>query len=133
MASKVQSQYSSSDSPFQAKTGTPALAIAAAAWSWVEKILQLAQRTEAPKAARLSMSTAVSTVMCNEPVMRTPWQRLGGGVFAADGHQAGHFVLGDVDGFAAVFGQADVLDFEVAGRPPFLAERGFGRFGSAGR
>ncbi len=72
MAWKVQSQYSSSDSPFQAKTGKPALAMAAAAWSWVEKILQLAHRTDAPKAARLSMSTAVSTVMCNDPVMRTP-------------------------------------------------------------
>src|SRR5580658_3699939 len=71
-ARKVQSQYSSSDSPFQAKTGKPALAMAAAAWSWVEKILQLAQRTDAPSAARLSISTAVSMVMCREPVMRTP-------------------------------------------------------------
>jgi hypothetical protein len=44
---------------------------------------------------------------------------LAGGVFAADGHQAGHFVLGDVDGLAAVFGQAEVLDFEVAGRCRF--------------
>ena len=33
-------QYSSSVSPFQAKTGTPAAAMAAAAWSWVEKMLQ---------------------------------------------------------------------------------------------
>ena len=34
--------YSSSLSPFQAKTGMPQAAIAAAAWSWVEKMLQLA-------------------------------------------------------------------------------------------
>src|SRR6516165_8762593 len=31
--------YSSSLSPFQAKTGTPRAAIAAAVWSWVEKML----------------------------------------------------------------------------------------------
>ncbi len=46
--------------------------MAAAAWSWVEKILQLAHRTDAPSAVKLSMRTAVSIVMCNEPVMRTP-------------------------------------------------------------
>jgi hypothetical protein len=37
----VHHQYSSRVSPFQAKTGTPAAAMAAAAWSWVEKMLQL--------------------------------------------------------------------------------------------
>src|SRR5579859_3319713 len=50
----VHHQYSSSVSPFQAKTGIPRgssgvpsgpTATAAAAWSWVEKMLQLAQRT----------------------------------------------------------------------------------------
>ena len=39
-ACSVHHQYSSSVSPFQAKTGMPASAIAAAAWSWVEKMLQ---------------------------------------------------------------------------------------------
>src|SRR6202789_1339386 len=68
----VHHQYSSSDSPFQANTGTPAAAMAAAAWSWVEKILQLAQRTLAPSSTRVSISTAVWMVMCREPVMRTP-------------------------------------------------------------
>src|SRR3989442_680948 len=38
----VHHQYSSSVSPFQAKTGTLAAAMAAAAWSCVEKMLQLA-------------------------------------------------------------------------------------------
>src|SRR3954454_18379217 len=65
-------QYSSSVSPFHAKTGTPDSAIAAAAWSWVEKMLQLAQRTSAPSAVSVSMSTAVWMVMCSEPVMRAP-------------------------------------------------------------
>lgn len=33
--------------------------MAAAAWSWVEKILQLVQVTSAPRAVRVSMRTAV--------------------------------------------------------------------------
>ena len=58
-ASFVHHQNSSSVSPFQANTGTPAAAIAAAAWSCVEKILQLAQRTSAPRSTIVSISTAV--------------------------------------------------------------------------
>ena len=74
-------QYSSSVSPFQAKTGTPfgsstvpcgPTTTAAAAWSWVEKMLQDAQRTSAPRLTRVSMSTAVCTVMCSEPEIRAP-------------------------------------------------------------
>ena len=76
----MHSQYSSSDSPFQAKTGTPAGAsgvpspttTAAAAWSWVEKMLQDAQRTSAPSATSVSISTAVCTVMCSDPAIRAP-------------------------------------------------------------
>ena len=41
MALLVKSQYSSRVSPLKANTGMPAAAIAAAAWSWVEKMLQL--------------------------------------------------------------------------------------------
>ena len=47
-------------------------ATAAAAWSWVEKMLQLTQRTWAPSAVSVSMSTAVWMVMWSEPVMRAP-------------------------------------------------------------
>ena len=68
----VKSQYSSSDSPLRAKTGVPPAAMAAAAWSWVEKMLQEAQRTSAPSAFSVSMRTAVWIVMCSEPVMRAP-------------------------------------------------------------
>src|SRR5438874_504529 len=68
----VHRQYSSSVSPFHAKTGTPAAAMAAAAWSWVEKMLHEAQRTSAPSAASVSMSTAVWIVMWMEPAMRAP-------------------------------------------------------------
>ena len=73
-------QYSSSVSPFQAKPARPPgrrrpvgpTATAAAASSCVEKMLQLAQRTCAPSATSVSMSTAVCTVMCSEPAMRAP-------------------------------------------------------------
>src|SRR5689334_3469483 len=67
-ACSVHHQYSSRVSPFQAKTGMPLgssgvpsgpTATAAAAWSWVEKMLQDAQRTSAPRATRVSISTAV--------------------------------------------------------------------------
>ena len=71
-ACSVHHQYSSSVSPFQANTGMPAAAIAAAAWSCVEKMLHDAQRTSAPRLCRVSMSTAVWMVMCSEPVTRTP-------------------------------------------------------------
>src|ERR1700758_2631054 len=75
-------QYSSSVSPFHANTGTPwgcsgvpclPTTTAAAAWSWVEKMLQDAQRTSAPSAVRVSISTAVCTVMCSDPEMRAPF------------------------------------------------------------
>src|SRR3984957_12552817 len=77
----VHHQYSCSVSPFQANTGMPwgssgvpsgPTAMAAAAWSWVEKMLQLAQRTWAPRAARVSIRTAVWMVMCSDPVTRAP-------------------------------------------------------------
>ena len=77
----VHHQYSGSVSPFQAKTGTPCgfsgvpygpTTTAAAASSWVEKMLQEAQRTSAPRLTRVSMSTAVWIVMCSEPEIRAP-------------------------------------------------------------
>ena len=80
-ASSAQRQYSSRVSPFQAKTGMPfgssgvpsgPTATAAAAWSWVEKMLQLAQRTCAPSAVSVSISTAVWIVMCRLPVILAP-------------------------------------------------------------
>src|SRR5262249_55230044 len=77
----VHHQYSGSDSPFQANTGTPPGAsgvpcgpttAAAAAWSCVEKMLHDAQRTCAPSATNVSISTAVCTVICREPEIRAP-------------------------------------------------------------
>lgn len=88
-------------------------AMAAAAWSWVEKMLQEAQRTSAPRATRVSISTAVCTVMCSEPVMRAPHERLRGGVLLTDRHQAGHLVLGERDLLAAELREGEVGDLEV--------------------
>merc|ERR1712224_907261 len=69
----VHHQYSGRVSPFHAKTvEVPALAMAAAAWSCVLKMLQEHQRTLAPRAARVSISTPVWIVMCNEPLMLSP-------------------------------------------------------------
>merc|ERR1740139_1503532 len=69
----VHHQYSARVSPFQAKTvEVPAFAMEAAAWSWVLKILQEHQRTLAPKAAKVSMSTPVWMVMWREPLMFNP-------------------------------------------------------------
>src|SRR5215472_8063481 len=74
-------QYSSSVSPFHAKTATPSgrsavplgpTATAAAAWSCVEKMLHDAQRTSAPSSTSVSIRTAVWTVMCSDPVIRAP-------------------------------------------------------------
>ncbi|MCY1491779.1 hypothetical protein D9M68_255720 [compost metagenome] len=65
--------YSSSVSPFQANTGMPAAAMAAAAWSWVEKMLQDDQRTSAPRATRVSMRTAVWMVMWMQPRILAPF------------------------------------------------------------
>ena len=98
-------QYSSSVSPFQANTGTPASAMAAAAWSWVEKMLQEHQRTSAPRATSVSISTAVCTVMWSEPMILAPFSGCCGAVLLAHGHQAGHLVLGEVDLLAAELGQ----------------------------
>ena len=52
-------QNSSSFMPFQAKTGVPAAATAAAAWSCVEKMLHDDQRTVAPRCSSVWISTAV--------------------------------------------------------------------------
>merc|ERR1719182_339718 len=69
----VHHQYSGRVSPFHAKTvEVPALAIAAAAWSCVLKMLHEHQRTLAPNSANVSISTPVWIVMCSEPLMLSP-------------------------------------------------------------
>src|ERR1700710_2657831 len=74
-------QYSSRLSPFQAKTGVPLgsstvpcgpTTTAAAAWSWVEKMLQEAQRPSAPSSTSVSVRTAVLILMCSEAAILAP-------------------------------------------------------------
>ena len=86
---------------------------AAAAWSWVEKMLQEAQRTSAPSATRVSIRTAVWIVMCSEPAIFAPGERLALGVALTHRHQAGHLVLGEGDLGPAEVGQGQVCDLEV--------------------
>ncbi len=45
---------------------------AAAAWSWVEKMLHDTQRTSAPSSDNVSISTPVWMVMCRLPMIRAP-------------------------------------------------------------
>merc|ERR1719326_28910 len=72
-AFSVHHQYSSSVSPFQAKTlEVPARTSAAAAWSWVEKMLHEHQRMSPPSTSSVSASTPVWMVMCKEPMILTP-------------------------------------------------------------
>merc|ERR1719201_1047549 len=72
-AFSVHHQYSSSVSPFQAKTlEVPARTSAAAAWSWVEKMLHEHQRMSPPRTSSVSASTPVWMVMCSEPMILTP-------------------------------------------------------------
>ena len=104
-------------------------AIAAAAWSWVEKMLQDAQRTCAPSATSVSISTAVWMVMCSEPVIRAPRSGCARAYSRADRHQAGHLVLGELDLLAPERGQRQVGDLEVAlgdgaGRPARRGDAG---------
>ena len=106
-------QYSSSVSPFQAKTGTPASAMAAAAWSCVEKMLHDAQRTSAPRATSVSISTAVWTVMCSEPVMRAPLSGCASAYSARVDIRPGHLVLGELDLLAAEGREREIGDLEV--------------------
>ena len=79
-------------------------------------MLQEAQRTSAPSACSVSISTAVWMVMCSEPVMRAPCSGCVGGEFLADGHQAGHLGLGDRDFLAAPVGELQIGDLKSAKR-----------------
>ena len=78
-------------------------------------MLQEAQRTSAPSAVSVSMSTAVCTVMCSEPAMRAPLSGWAAAELLAQGHQAGHLVLGEADLVTAGLGEAQVGNLVVKG------------------
>ena len=116
-------QYSSRVSPFHAKIGY-ALGllrravradddVAAAAWSWVEKMLQDAQRTSAPSDdQRLDQHGGLHCHVQRAGDARA-LERQHVGVFAPQRHQPGHLVLGQPDLLAAEFGEGQVGDLEV--------------------
>ena len=89
--------------------------MAAAAWSWVEKMLQEAQRTSAPSASSVSMSTAVWMVMCSEPAMRAPLSGCAAAYSSRIAIRRGHLGLGDGDLLAAPLGEREIGDVEVLG------------------
>ena len=111
----AKSQYSSSVSPLCAKTGMPRAAIAAAAWSCVEKMLHEAQRTSAPSATSVSIRTAVWMVMCSEPAMRAPFSGCASPNSSRTAIRPGISVSAMVISMRPQFGEADILDGEIAG------------------
>ena len=105
--------YSSSVSPFQAKTGTPRAAIAAAAWSWVEKMLHELQRTLAPRCdQRLDQHGGLDRHVQAADDARA-LERLRLAEFVAQRHQARHLGLGDRDLLPPPIGESDVGDLVV--------------------
>ena len=73
-------------------------------------MLQETQRISAPRAFRVSISTAVWMVMWSEPAMRAPLSGCFGPYSSRTRHEAGHLGLGDRDFLAAEIGEADILD-----------------------
>jgi hypothetical protein len=82
--------------------------MAAAAWSWVEKMLHEAQRTSAPeRRQRLDQHRRLDRHVerAGDP---GALQRLRGAELLAQRHQARHLGLGDLDLLAAEIGEAEV-------------------------
>ena len=83
---------------------------AAAAWSCVEKMLQLTQRTSAPR----MLQGLDEHGRLHGHVQRAhdagALERLVFAVLLAHGHEAGHLVLGQADLVAAEGGQAEIAD-----------------------
>ena len=91
----------------------PRAAIAAAAWSCVEKMLHDAQRTSAPSSASVSISTAVWIVMCSDPAMRAPFSGCLPLNSSRTAISPGISVSAMRDFLAAEIGLLDVGDFVV--------------------
>jgi hypothetical protein len=97
-----------------ANTGVPRAAMAAAAWSWVEKMLQEAQRTSAPSAYQgLDEHGGLDGHVQRAGDARAAAAAASARVLVADRHQAGHLGLGDRDLLAAPAGQRQVGDRKV--------------------
>ncbi len=78
-------------------------------------MLQEAQRTSAPSAFSVSISTAGLDGHVQRAGDARALERLAGAKFGAGRHQARHFGLGDGDFLAAPIGQPDVGDHIIMG------------------
>ena len=107
-ACSVQSQYSSSVSPFQANTGTARLRDGGG-----RVILRGENIAARPAHVRAEFHQRLDEHRgLDRHVQRAgdahALERLGGTEFLAHGHQAGHFVLGDGDFLAAPIGESEM-------------------------
>ena len=73
-------------------------------------MLQETQRTSAPRAFRVSISTAVWIVMWSEPAMRAPFRGCFGPYSSRTAIRPGISVSAMRDFLAAEIGEADVFD-----------------------
>jgi hypothetical protein len=94
--------------PFDGEDRDARRAMAAAAWSWVEKMLHEAQRTSAPsELQRFDQHGGLDRHVQRADDARA-LQGLRRAEFLAAGHQARHFGFRDGEFLAAEFGQRDV-------------------------
>ena len=120
MVCSMHHSYSSSLSPFQAKTGMPRAAIAAAAWSWVEKMLHELQRTVAPRCdQRLDQHRGLDRHVQAADDARAP-KRLCRAELVAQRHQPRHLGLGDRDLAPPPIGEPDIGNLVVGWTQAFV-------------
>ena len=121
-ASSVHHQYSSSVSPFHAKTGDALRILGRAVGADRDRGGGLVLRGEdvarhpahvGAELVSVSISTAVCTVMCRQPMIFAPASGLLAAIARAQRHQAGHLLLGEPDLLAAALGEIEVLDLEA--------------------
>jgi len=106
----LQSSILQGFSPFQANTGTPVLAMAAAAWSWVEKMLQEATGPNAQLHEGFDEHRGLHRHVQGSVIAR---QRVASmRVFLAHAMSRA-FLLGDFDGTAAKSREREITDPKV--------------------
>ena len=112
----------------------PTAAMAAAAWSCVEKMLQRDPAdVGTERFQRLDQHGGLDGHVQGAGNPRA-LQRLGRAIFGADGHQARHFGFSEFDFLAAKSGEANVLDDIIVLHrefPVWVAERRDSRRGQA--
>ena len=126
----VHHQYSSSDSPFQAKTGTPARGVDGALGAdrdgggrvvlGGEDVAGGPADLGAERDQRLDEDRGLDRHVQRAGDARAG-ERLLGAVALPHRHQAGHLVLGELDLGATEVGEGEVGDLEVHGSDPYAS------------